>query len=143
MTAILHRRPLRFCRCLKSLLFLAPAADGVPFARFERTVSERPPRGAPPPSWQWARSPSGICLEIEPSALSAVFALDERTRRSLQSRLFAIAELATVHPIPGPAMNLIVDAGSFVLRYSLDLPGKRVVIDGLDQTAPSRPGLAG
>jgi len=82
-------------------------------------------------------------LEIAPSALSAVFALNERNRRSLQSRLFAIAELATVHPVPGPAMNLIADSGNFVVHYSLDLAGKRIVIDGLAQTDPSRLGLAG
>jgi hypothetical protein len=106
-------------------------------------VSEPSPRGAPPPFWQWSRSPSGIWLEIAPSALSAVFALDERNRRSLQSRLCAIAELATVHPVPGPAMNLIADGGDFVVRYSLDLAGKRIVIDGVTQADPSRLGLAG
>lgn len=123
---------LHFCRYSKSLRFLAATAAGVPFARFERTVSERPPRGTTL-SWQWSRSPAGIWLEIAPPALSAVFGLDERTRRSLQSRLFALAELATVHPVPGPAMNLIADAGSFLLRYSLDLAGKRIVIEGLTQ----------
>jgi len=106
-------------------------------------VSEPSPRGALPLSWQWSRSPSGIWLEIAPSALSAVFALDERSRRSLQSRLCAIAELASVHPVPGPAMNLIAESGDFVVRYSLDFSGKRIVIDSLAQADPSRLGLAG
>jgi hypothetical protein len=77
-------------------------------------------------------------VEIVPSALSAVFALDERTRRSLQRRLFAIVDLASVHPVPGPTRNLIVAAGSFDLRYSLDLAANRVTIEGLEAADPSR-----
>jgi hypothetical protein len=82
-------------------------------------------------------------VEIAPYALSAVFALDERTRRSLQSRLFAIADLASVHPVPGPTRNLIVAAGSFDLRYSLDLAASRVTIEGVDVADGSRMNVAG
>jgi hypothetical protein len=82
-------------------------------------------------------------VEIAPSAIAAVFALDERTRRSLQSRLFAIVDLASVHPVPGPTDNLIVAAGNFDLRYSLDLAAKRVTIDGLEAADPSRRTLTG
>lgn len=89
-------------------------------------------------TWQWARSPAGVWLEIAPAALSAVFALDERTRRALQSRLFAVSELASVHPIPAPAKNLIVAAGGFELRYSLDSSGKRVIIEGVEQARADR-----
>jgi hypothetical protein len=82
-------------------------------------------------------------VEIAPCAISPVFALDERTRRSLQSRLFAIADLASVYPVPGPTRNLIVAAGGFELRYSLDLAAKRVTIEGIDAADPSRLNLAG
>jgi hypothetical protein len=94
-------------------------------------------------SWQWSRSPSGVWLEIVPSALSAVFALNERTRRSLQSSLFAIADLAAVHPLPGSARNLIIAANGLVLRYSLETAEKRVVIEAVEEANLSRLGMAG
>jgi hypothetical protein len=82
--------------------------------------------------WQWARSRSGVWIEIAPPVLSKVFALDERTQRSLQTRLFAIAELASVHPVPGPTRNLIVATHRFEVRYSLDRGWSRVIVEGLD-----------
>jgi hypothetical protein len=84
-----------------------------------------------------------VWVEIAPSAIAAVFALDERTRRSLQSRLFAIVDLASVHPVPGPARNLIVAGGSFDVRYSLDLQAKRVTIEGIQAPGLSTLNLAG
>jgi hypothetical protein len=143
MTAITPEPSLSLLQVLEIVLVSRATGAGVPFARSERTVSDRPVRGSSTLSWQWSRSPSGIWLEIAPSALSTIFALDERTRRLLQSRLFAICDLATVHPVPGPTGNLIVDAGTFVLRYSLDLAGKRLVIEGLEEAGPLRLGLLG
>jgi hypothetical protein len=93
--------------------------------------------------WQWARSPSGIWIEIAPAALSKVFALDERMQRSLQSRLFAVAELAAVHPVPGPVRNLIVTAGGFDVHYSLDLASGRVTVEALEESDRSNLELAG
>ena len=70
-------------------------------------------------------------LEIAPTAIGPIFALDERTRRTLQARLAAIADLAVAHPIPGPAHNLIVCAGNVEVRYSLDLAARRVLVEGI------------
>ena len=106
-------------------------------------MSDRSLGGGPSALWQWARSPSGVWVEIAPSAIAAVFALDERTRRSVQGRLFAIADLATVHPVPGPARNLIVAGGSFDVRYSLDLQEKRVIIEGIEAPGLSNLNRAG
>jgi hypothetical protein len=89
-------------------------------------------------SWQWARCPSGISLEISPPAIGPIFALDERTRRTVQSRLLAIADLAVAHPVPGPAGNLIVSAGNVEVRYSLDMAARRVLIEGLQAAPGSR-----
>jgi len=93
--------------------------------------------------WQWARSPSGVWIEIAPAVLSRVFALDERTQRSLQSRLFAVAELAAVHPVPGPTRNLIVAAGGLDVRYSLDLAAGRVTVEAIEENDRSGLELAG
>jgi hypothetical protein len=84
-----------------------------------------------------------VWVEIAPSAIAAVFALEERIRRSLQNRLFAIVDLASVHPVPGPAQNLIVAGGSFEVRYSLDLEAKRVIIEGVGAPGLSKLNLAG
>jgi len=74
--------------------------------------------------------------------LSKVFALDERTQRSLQSRLFAVAELAAVHPVPGPARDLIVAAGRFNVRYSLDLGSSRITVEAIEESDRSALDLA-
>jgi hypothetical protein len=115
------------------------ATAGAALARSDGYLSDGSVIGGRPAFWQWARSPSGVWVEIAPSAIAAVFALEERVRRSLQTRLFAIVDLASVHPVPGPAQNLIFAGDSFEVRYSLDLQAKRVTIEGIE--APGRSNL--
>jgi hypothetical protein len=81
-------------------------------------------------------------VQIAPPAIAKVFELDERTRRTLQSRLFAVVDLASVHPVPGPTHNLIVAGSSFDVRYSLDLQAKRVIIEGIEAPGLSDLNLA-